>query len=247
MKKVLLSKAGSFTPWIHYRPKNPSRDNTVPTIKKKKINDNKILTVKACPLFCVKKKSVSHQLLTACASQTENSGLECFPERKTTLQRDTESCLRNDSHTEANWLQWRLGIQHTQAHSLTQGNDKYYIFIKGGFMQFVADVQNTEMLQSLKQRKGFFQGPIVPNCRTGHWAEQKPQTGLGVPIKQKHAAHTTEKGQGCGREKRHFQRKTQKELVEAFVFHNKKSPRVPAITTKTPCNISLASIIAPTK
>lgn len=132
---------------------------------------------------------------------------------------------------------------HTHRHSLTQGNDKYYIFIKARRIyarkQFVAYVQNTEMLQSLKQTKGFFQGPIIPKSRTGHWAEQKPQTGLGDPIKQKHAAHTTEKGQGGGIEKRHFQRKTQKQLSEAFIFHNNTSPRVPAITARTPYDIAL--------
>lgn len=72
------------------------------------------------------------------------------------------------------------------------------------------------MLQSLKQMKSFFQGPIIPNCRTGHWAEHKPQTGLDDPIKQKHAAHTTEKGQGGGIEKGIFRGKHRSSFQKLF-------------------------------
>lgn len=74
------------------------------------------------------------------------------------------------------------------------------------------------MLQSLKQMRSFFQGPIIPNCRTGHWAEHKPQTGLDDPIKQKknHAAHTTEKGQGGGIEKKAFSEENTEAAFRSF-------------------------------
>lgn len=58
MKKVVWSKAGSFTLQIRYWPENPSRDNTVPTIKKNKLKIIKYLQKKLV-LFSALKRKVS--------------------------------------------------------------------------------------------------------------------------------------------------------------------------------------------
>lgn len=155
---------------------------------------------------------------------------------------ETERCLRNDSHTEASWLHQRFGIQHTHtyAHLLTQGNEKYYIFIKARRIyarkSFVAHLQNTEMLQSVKEMKSFFHYPIIPNSRTGHWAESINPKQSAWSNQVATSSTQRRKGKEVATERRlFFQRKPQKQLSEAFIFHTDNvSPTVPAITARTP-------------
>lgn len=93
------------------------------------------------------------------------------------MQRDTESCLRNDSHTEASWLHQRFGIQHTRAHTyahlLTQGKEKYYIFIKARKIYarktFISHSKTRRCF--IPQSRQLLSVAPHPSSRAGHWAE----------------------------------------------------------------------------
>lgn len=110
---------------------------------------------------------------------------------------------------------------HTYAHLLTQGNEKYYIFIKARRIYarklFVSHLQNTEMLQSVEQTKSFFQYPIIPNSRTGHWAESiKPRLVCMIQSSKNMRYIQCRKGKEVAIERRHFSEETTEAAFRSF-------------------------------
>lgn len=98
------------------------------------------------------------------------------------------------------------------------------------------------MLQSIKQMS-FLQYPIIPNSRTGHQAESmKPRLVCMIQSSKNMQYIQCWKGKEVAIEGRHFSEETTEAALRSFYISC--SPRVSAITPRTPYNISLASIIA---